>query len=100
MVARRHNQINFKAIRLLVVFLLLSQCLSLAHATEHFLNGDEPICNICQLNSEHNHATTVVYTQDFIPGFYIYDLSRYKIHYHSFNRFVKSIRAPPSTPVI
>ena len=95
MMARRHNLMNFKAIRLFVVFLLLSQGLSLAHATDHFLNSDEPTCNICKLNSENDQVTAVEHAQDLFPVFLIYDLPHYLIQYHSFNRYVKTIRGSP-----
>ena len=79
MMARRHNQMNYKTICLLVAVLLLSQWFSLVHATDHFLVGDEPDCHVCQLNSDHGQATAVVHAQDFIPAIFIYDLSLYEI---------------------
>ena len=92
---KTNNKMNYRAIRLLVAILLLSQWLSLAHATDHFLIGGEPDCHICQLNSEHGQATVVGHAQDLYPVFLIYDLPRYIVQYHSSNRFVNTIRGPP-----
>ena len=95
MMARRHNQMNYKTICLLVAILLLSQWFSLAHAADHFLLGDGADCHICQLNSENGQAAVVEHAQNLFPVFHIYDLPRYIVHYPSSNRFVKTIRAPP-----
>lgn len=100
MMARRHNQMNYKTIRLLVAVLLLSQWFSLAHATDDHFIDDEPECQICHLNSENGQATMVEHAQDLFPVFPVYDSPHYIVQYHSFNRFVKTIRGPPSTPVV
>ncbi len=92
---KTNNKMNNRAIRLLVAFLLLSQWFSLAHATDHILTGDEPECHICQLNSENGQAKIIEHAQDLIPLFLVYDLPHYLIQYHTFDRFVRTIRGPP-----
>jgi len=92
---KANNKTSNRAIRLFVAILLLSQWFSLAHATDHLLTGDEPKCHICQLNSENGQATAVEHAQDLFSVFFIYDSPHYIIQYHSFNRFVKTIRGPP-----
>ena len=92
---RTNNQMNYRAIRLLVAILLLSQWFSLAHATEHILIGGEPDCHICKLNSENGQAAVVEHAQNSSPVFFEYDSPHYLVQYHSFNCYVKTIRGPP-----
>ena len=92
---KANSKLNNRAIRLLVTFLLLSQWFSLAHATNHYIVGDEPNCHVCKLNSENDQVTAVEHAQDLFPVFPVYNSPHYLIQYHSFNRFVKTIRGPP-----
>ena len=86
-------------IKLLVVFLLLSQFVTLAHAIEHgFVSEDEEQCFICLHESDSKN--TLIDTLASIS----FDFSTYKIAQYQFNNiyFIRfslyNNRSPPFYP--
>ncbi len=88
-------QRNGKFVLALSLLLMLSQWLSLAHATEHMVDNGDAYCHVCTL--QHQYQGTTIGALPFAT----IDSQKSYVHTYVIHRFTKTpdstrtIRAPP-----